>query len=108
MKIIRYSLDMDERLRMALISLLTEEGIVSSWGITNISFRESSLQFDVAGFLYSGSINITCENSYYVIHFDDGNMIQCNEKNLVNALDVAIERNDNYLQELETWILSQN
>lgn len=98
---------MDKNVKKALICLLKEEEKVLSWGITNISIDESSINFNVDGFLYKGSISIRCDETYYEIHFDCGKIIRCiDAADLTNILDSNIEKTENYQHDLETWLSS--
>ena len=87
--------------------MLNREEIISSWGINNISIEERSISFDVEGLIYKGSICIRCDKLDYEIQFEDGRTIQCSIVKLVDILDVNIETTDNYLRDLENWVLSR-
>lgn len=107
-QIVIYSFMMNKKVKKALLCLLKDEVMVSSWGITNISIKKSSICFDVAGFIYRGRININCEQSFYEIQLDNGITIQCPENNLLNVLDEAIEKTDYYSSNLKKWIITHN
>lgn len=94
---------MEAKIKKALIFLLNEEDKVSSWGLSNISITETSIEFDVDGLVYTGRIIIKSNNFDYQIIFDDGGLETCSLRNLVNVLDYKIERTGNYLQDLEGW-----
>ena len=98
---------MDKNVRNALICLLKEEDKVSSWGISNISIDDSSINFVVDGFLYKGHVRILCDESYYKIRFDNGKTIRClDATELPDILDFNIEKTENYQHDLENWLSS--
>lgn len=99
---------MNKKVKKALLCLLKDEVIVSSWGITNISIKKSSICFDVAGFVYKGRINIKCEQSFYEILLDNGTAIRCSENDLLNILDETIEKTDSYSSNLKKWIITKD
>ena len=47
-----------ENVRMLLLSLLKDEVVVASWGMTNIIISETKLSFSVNGFKYKGVVTI--------------------------------------------------
>ena len=98
---------MNKNVKKALICLLKEEEKVSSWGITNITIDESSINFKVDGFLYKGSLSIRCDETYYEIHFECGKILKClDATELTDILDSNIEKTDNYQQDIENWLSS--
>lgn len=98
---------MNKNLKRVMAELLKEKEIVSSWGIFNILIKENAFYFHVNGFIYQGSVCIICNTSYCEVKFDNGKMVKCNVLDLLKVLDCAIEKDDNYLSNLETWITSQ-
>ena len=98
---------MNKNVKSVIVGLLKEKEIVSSWGISNILIEGSSIHFQVEGFIYRGSIRIICDKPYCVIEFDGGKAIQCLMNELTNVLDTAIEKDGNYLSNLEKWLSSQ-
>lgn len=98
---------MNIKIKQALVSLLSKEDIVSSWGITNISIEETSIRFNVEGLIYVGSICIRYNQPSYEIAFDDGRLIKCSLNELANVLDACIERTENYIRDLEKWFLTK-
>ena len=98
---------MNEKLKKALICLLQEEEKVSSWGICKINIDESSINFNVDGFLYKGCVSIKCGETCYEIHFEHGKEICCSDAGeLTDILDSNIEKTENYQQDLENWLSS--
>ena len=64
---------MNSKIKQALVILLNEEVRIASWGLSNISITETSIMFDVDGFIYSGRIIIkSCKKTSYQITFNDG------------------------------------
>lgn len=98
---------MNKNVKKALVCLLKEEEKVSSWGISNINIDESSIKFNVDGFLYKGCISIKCDETYYDIHFEGDKKLRClNATELADILDSNIEKTDNYQHDLENWLSS--
>lgn len=98
---------MDKNLKKGLIFLLSEEEIVSSWGISNITIDENSINFNVDGFLYKGRISIKYVETYFEISFGCDKKIRCvDATELTEILDSNIEKTDNYQHDLEKWLSS--
>lgn len=98
---------MNINVKKALICLLQEEEKVSSWGIYKINIDESSINFNVDGFLYKGCISIKCDETNYEIHFEHGKIIRCSDAGkLTDILDSNIEKTEDYQQDLENWLSS--
>ncbi len=98
---------MNKKIKSIVADFLKKREIVSSWGISNILITENSIHFQVEGFIYRGSISIKCDKSSCQIEVDGGKIIQCPVNELINTLDLIIEKDENYHQNLATWILSQ-
>lgn len=47
-----------ENVRKLLLSLLKDEVIVASWGISNINISQTQLSLSVSGFKYQGRVTI--------------------------------------------------
>lgn len=99
--------DMNKNLKRVMVALLKEKEIVSSWGISNILIRRNVFYFRVDGFIYKGSICIICNTSYCEVKFENDKVTRCNLLDLVSVLDTAIEKDENYLSNLETWLSSR-
>lgn len=98
---------MDRNLKEGLISLLSEEEKISSWGITNIAIDDSSISFNVDGFIYKGRVCIYYVEPYYYISFGGDKKIKCvDATELADILDSNIEKTDNYQYDLENWLSS--
>ncbi len=94
-------------LKKGLIFLLSEEEIVSSWGISNITIDENSINFNVDGFLYKGRISIKYVETYFEISFGCDKKVRCvDATELTEILDSNIEKTDNYQHDLENWLSS--
>ena len=87
--------------------LLKEKEIISSWGISNVHIKGNALAFQVDGFIYKGPIHIICNASYCEAKFANGKTVKCNVPDLSKVLDAAIEKDENYLSTLETWLAAQ-
>lgn len=99
---------MDVNIKKALVILLNEEVIVSSWGLSNIFITGTSIRFHVDGFVYKGEIRIGCGDLSYHVTFDNGRIIHCSLHELLSVLDSNIEKNDDYIQNLEARLSSNN
>ena len=98
---------MDKKLKNGLLCLLSEEEIVSSWGISNITIDENSINFNVDGFLYKGRISIKYVETYFEICFGCDKKVRCvDATELAEILDSNIEKTDNYQHDLENWLSS--
>ena len=99
---------MNAKVKLALVTLLNEEDIVSSWGISNISVGNDFLCFNVDGFIYKGGIRISCNPADYEIIFNGGKILTCQINNLVHILDTNIEKTQHYMKDLNEWLSSKN
>lgn len=98
---------MNEYLKKALVCFLKEEENVSSWGISNIHIDDSSINFNVDGFIYKGRISIRHDDTNYEIYFEHGKKLRCEDATaLTDILDANIEKTDKYLHDLENWLSS--
>lgn len=98
---------MNKKVKKALICFLKEEEKVSSWGISNINIDDSSIKFNVDGFLYKGCVCIRCDESYYDINFEGDKKLKClDASELAEILDSNIEKTENYQHDLENWLSS--
>ena len=95
---------MNEIIKNALVTLLNDELIVASWGISNITVNESSFDFMVSGFIYQGKVSVSILNSNYLITFDNGYSEECNIDNLVHYLDSKIEKIPDYDDTVLKWL----
>ena len=95
---------MNIKIKKALVSLLNEEVMVASWGITNTKITDTSIEFEVSGFIYQGKIQLKPLDDSYNILFDTGESINCSLNDLVKTLDYKIEKTDNYESFLKEWL----
>ena len=98
---------MNEKIKKALVYLLNEEIVVTSWGITNININDTSVRFEVSGFLYKGKVELTPCESRYIIKLDNAENIHCQLEELVRTLDTKIERGESYESQLQEWLSSK-
>ena len=96
---------MNETIKKAVVCLLNEEVVVTSWGISNISIKEVSIEFDVSGFLYQGNVKVIPIKSGYRIFFNNDEYLDCSLEELVKTLDSKIEKSDNYEADLRDWLV---
>ena len=107
MKLLNIVLLMNEKIKKALVYLLNEEIVVTSWGITNININDTSVRFEVSGFLYKGKVELTPCESGYIIKLDNAENIHCQLEELVRTLDTRIERGESYESQLQEWLSSK-
>lgn len=98
---------MDDKVKRMLLVLLQEKDLVASWGISQIHVKETSISFNVAGFLYQGQVTVSADGANYEIRFASGDFCDTSLENLVSDLDRHIEKDSRYLQRLETWFDSK-
>lgn len=98
---------MNKKIKNALTALLNDEVTVASWGISNITIKESSFEFMVSGFIYQGKVSVSIQNSNYLITLDDGCSKECDIDNLVHYLDSKIEKTPNYDSAVLKWLEGQ-
>ena len=98
---------MDEKIKNALVCLLNEEVIVSSWGVTNLNINDMSFMFEVSGFLFQGKVEVIPCESGYSIKLNNADITKCSLEELVRTLDSIIESVDNYESLLQKWLDSK-
>lgn len=98
---------MNEKIKKALVCLLNEEVIVTSWGITNLNINDTSFMFEVSGFLFQGKVEIIPCESGYRIKLNNVEIATCSLEELVRTLDSKIERVDNYESLIQEWLDSK-
>lgn len=98
---------MNNKIKNALIALLNDEVTVASWGISNITIKESSFEFMVSGFVYQGKVSVSIHNSVYLVTLDNGCSEECDLDNLVQYLDSIIEKTPNYDIAVLKWLEGQ-
>lgn len=98
---------MDDKIKRMLLVLLQEWDFVASWGISQIQIKETSISFNVEGFLYQGKVTILSEDAKYTIEFANGEFCETSLQKLVSDLDRHIEKDPRYQQRLETWFESK-
>lgn len=97
---------MNNKVKLAVATLLKKEVIVATWGIYNIAINDSSIEFSVQGFNYCGSVKIEPQNElYYCIKLNNGDIYKCNITELIEVLDNIIEKTTDYDKKLERWII---
>lgn len=95
---------MNEKIKNALVYLLNEEVKVASWGITNINITDTTIDFEVSGFIYQGKVQVMSIDNGYEINFDTGDSINCSLDDLAETIDLKIERTENYESLLQDWL----
>ena len=107
LKIIKYSaMRLTQDLRQLLLAFLDDQAKVASWGISNIQIEEDRLCFDVNGFIFHGPVEIKIQNDhFYHVKIGDNDLGQLLIEDLINTMDASIEHTQNYLIDLEKWLL---
>lgn len=92
-------------IRRLAMTLLQEEVVIASWGITKVEIEDTNLCFYVNGLKYSGPVNISVLDSgdYEVFFGEESHGVQSLET-IVSFLDNTIEMTDSYSKDLECWI----
>ena len=81
-----------ENVRKLLLSLLKDEVIVASWGISNIIISETQLSFSVSGFKYQGGVTIEVKNGINCEVFLDKVKLGCfTFDKVVKVIDEKVE-----------------
>ena len=84
-----------ENVRKLLLSLLKDEVIVASWGISNINISETQLSFSVSGFKYQGCVTIVVKDGAKCEVFLDKDKLGCfTFDRVVSVIDGRIEKNE--------------
>lgn len=84
-----------ENVKMLLLSLLKDEVIVASWGISNINISETQLSFSVSGFKYQGCVTIAVKDSSYCELFFDKEKLGCfTFDEVVSVIDENAEKSE--------------
>ena len=97
---------MKDPIKQLSIRLLQESVIIASWGITNIAINKSIICFDVCGLKFTGRVSIqSMRDGEYEIQLNGHTIGLCRLDNVVETLDLNIERSDDYQQRLEEWIM---
>ncbi len=95
---------MNIKIRKVLLTLLDDHIKVASWGISNINVNETSLEFEVSGFIFEGKVTINPHNSDYQVCFNNGAIIECSLSDLVDMLDSKIEKTLEYDSKIQGWL----
>lgn len=96
---------METKTRMLLISLLANENVVLSWGITNIEVDENRVSFDVSGFLFQGHVTIKEDTSGYCVLLNNTIVMKSLQlDDVIPKLDQAIECDSDYPLKIAEWL----
>lgn len=97
---------MDYIARKILVELLSQETIVSSWGIENIKVNANNICFHVDGFKYCGNVCIFGRADVVDIKFKESNLLLKSIKidNIVKTIDSTIETDEKYINNLYHWL----
>lgn len=96
---------LSSEIRILLLTLLANDEIVSSWGVTDIDISFSSLSFNVNGFLYTGRVVITPDSlGSYSVKLATKTLGNIDLNRIVQMLDLEIEKSEDYIDNLTLWI----
>lgn len=98
---------MNSNIRKLLLELLRQNVIVGSWGMTNVSIKQDTINFDVQGMLYQGAVSISPQKGIYHIELD-GVAVSVPLESVVQKLDVLVESGEGYIHKLQSWLSSGN
>lgn len=92
-----------DKIRILLLTLLQQDVIVASWGITDVVITSIKLSFFVYGFKYKGRVLIQARESDDLYDIYMGNQIikSCKTEDIVSSLDSLIECDKDYLYSLK-------
>lgn len=86
-----------ENVRKLLLSLLKDEVIVASWGISNINISETQLSFTVSGFKYQGCVTIIVKDcSDCEVFLANENLGYFPFDKVVSVIDEKVENSENH------------
>lgn len=90
-------------IRQALLVLLNQDIITTSWGVSDICIKESYVCFSVEGFRYKGSVVISEHDDGYMVTMGE-DVLFCKLNSLVSNLDESIEKAADYENQIENWL----
>ncbi len=86
-------------------TMLGEEVILASWGITNVILNENTMTFTVSGFKYTGPVEIVSQDdNSYLVTLGNSVIGSFTCEAIVNALDSEIEHTEDYQNTLRKWL----
>lgn len=96
---------LSSEIRILLLTLLANDEIASSWGITDIDISFSSVSFNANGFLYTGRVVISPDSlDSYSITLGTKTLENIDLDRVVPILDSEIEKSEDYTDALTLWI----
>ena len=96
---------LSSEIRILLLTLLANDEIASSWGITDIDISFSSVSFNVNGFLYTGRVAISPDSlDSYSILLTTKTLGNIDLNRIIQVLDSEIEKSEDYIDKLTLWI----
>lgn len=100
---------LSKEIRNLLITFLSNQSIVASWGISNIQIGKNSLKFTVSGMKYHGEVFVSKSmESVYNIMIGDKKFECPKTDDVINKIDDYIEHTNNYLEEVTKWLAISN
>ena len=96
-----------ENIRKLLLCFLSEDVIVASWGISDITISETTLSFSVNGFKFQGNVMIEAGDicDEYSVSLNQSCIGHCKLDGIVTILDERIERSEPCYQEFVKHLL---
>lgn len=92
-----------KEMREILIELLTNNIVVTSWGITHLNISDAEISFEVDGFKYKGIVSIvaSAKQLYYEVRIGERQFKDCHLQDVVKMIDKEVEYGSTYQGELE-------
>ena len=92
-------------IRNLLITFLSNQNIVASWGIGNIQIEENSVSFTVCGMKYQGGVSVNrVGETFYDVKMGEMVFKSLKIDDVMNKIDDYIEHTDNYQEDIKKWL----
>jgi hypothetical protein len=99
---------LSKEIRNLLITFLSNQSIVASWGISNIQIEENSLKFTVSGMKYHGEVFVLSSmETIYNVKIGDKMFESLKLDDVINKIDDYIEHTNNYKEDVMKWLSKQ-
>lgn len=96
---------LSKEIRNLLITFLSNQSIVASWGISNIQIGKNSLKFTVNGMKYHGEVFVSRSiETVYDVKIGDKMFKSLQSDDVINKIDDYIEHSNNYQEVVMKWL----
>lgn len=96
---------LSKEIRNLLITFLSNQSIVASWGISNIQIGKNSLKFTVSGMKYHGEVFVSRSiETVYDVKIGDKMFKSLQSDDVINKIDDYIEHTNNYQEDVMKWL----